>query len=143
MNTYGLTLQTCEGLIWAVRQERALWNSSWYCAFGHRGDGKCCLIGAYGRNIGSEVKNLMANDALDQFARRWFYKVADRMGLEPGSYTERNVKPSPGLRWLTLGKLRLIHDHLADEAEQREEISRWAPALVEAPSQKEVVPCGS
>ena len=57
--------------------------------------------------------------------------MAERMRLEPGSKANRDVKPSPGLRWLVLGKLRLIHAHLADAAEQREEISRWAPAVTE------------
>ncbi len=139
MNTYGLTLAACEGLIWAVRQEPTLWNRSYEDNSPRRGDGRCCVLGAWKRYELGVFGSYSVTPA-DRFELDWFGEVARRMEQDMFSPFR---KPSPGLRWLVLGKLRLIHRHLRDEAEHREEVCAWAPAVVEAPSQKEVAPCGS
>jgi len=136
MNTYGLTLQDCEDLIRAVRSVPRLWNRDW--GFFRLSQCQCVIGAAFKADVrlyadeneiilhGPTDGALAAHPRIGRFAIDWFYPMAERMD------DLNDIKPgSSGLRWLTLLKLKAIREVLLDEAEQREEISRWAPAVKE------------
>lgn len=134
MKTYGLTLQDCEDLIRAVRRVPALWNEE----FGWYKHSECqCVMGAAWKAgidfvanpigmhtyLGCELK---MHPRIGQFAMDWFYPMVSYKG-----YGSWRAGGSTGLRWLTLLKLKAIREVLLDEAESREELCRWAPAVKE------------
>ena len=145
MNVYGLTLESCESLIWAIRPEPTLWHSSWGLDLGNKkGDGNCCVAGAYYRyQPGKNRKELMyklgasrIKNGITQFAEKWFYKIARVLGAGLSSH-----RASVNLRNLTLWKLREIHAHLLSEAENHGKASGWTPPVIESVPDREPVPC--
>lgn len=145
MDVYGLTLESCESLTWAIRQEPGLWNWNYGSNPDKRGDGQCCVIGICNRYFGpweetfaswrvAEIKAAKIIHGSVEFAEGWFYSMSEAFNCQ------ESLRSRINLRNLTLWKLRSIHAHLLSEAENHGRASGWTPPVIETVPNRELVP---